>query len=115
MITPVNITSIAFLIAEKAYFITYFAEDFSLLMTLCVVSGITKATFLSLSSVLWFDLIPTEYFFSNCVYAIYSRLRFKNRRLEQFLPETLLKTLKVDVEKEQTLYFLDVSSKFNFF
>ena len=62
MITPVNITSIAFLIAGFTYFVIYFAEDFSLLMTLCVVSGITKSTFLALSSVLWFDLIPTESF-----------------------------------------------------
>ena len=61
-ITPVNVTTIAFLIAGLAYLIMYFAENFSLLMTLCVVSGLTKSTYLALNSVLWFDLIPTDAF-----------------------------------------------------
>ena len=68
-ITPLNISSFSLFSAGVVYLFMVFTYDSTLLEILCVLSGITKTPFISLSSLLWFKSIPLEYYTLAVAYA----------------------------------------------
>lgn len=68
-ITPLNISSISLFSAGIVYLLMVFTYDSTSLVILCVLSGITKTPFISLSSLLWFKSIPLEYYTLAVAYA----------------------------------------------
>ena len=69
-ITPLIISSIAFFCAGIVYLTMIFTYNTTALTLLCVLSGLTKTPFISLSSVLWFGNVALESYTLAVVYAL---------------------------------------------
>ena len=69
-ITPLNISSISLFSAGIVYLTMVFTYNSTALTILCVLSGLTKAPFISLSSVLWFGNVSLESYTLAVVYAL---------------------------------------------